>query len=46
MQVAYCPKYVCLSTKVNDVTHQTSMTFKGTVNSTIPNVVIYVDNIK
>jgi hypothetical protein len=45
-EVACCPKYVCLSTKVNDVTHQTSMTLKGTVNSRILNLAIYVDNIK
>jgi len=37
---------VCLSTRVNDVTHQTSVTLKGTVNSRILNLVIYVDNIK
>lgn len=39
-EVAYYPKYVCLSTKVNEVTHQTSMTLKGIVNSRIRNLVI------
>jgi hypothetical protein len=42
VEVAYCSKYVCLSTKVNDVTHQTSMTLKGTVNSRILNLVMLI----
>ena len=43
---AFLPEIFVISTKVNDVTRQTSMTLKRTINNRILNLVIYVDNIK
>lgn len=44
--VAFLSELFVLSTKVNDVTPQTLMTLKETVNNIILNLVIYVHNIK